>query len=717
MRQVLIDNRGRVDLVEVPTPMAQSGYVLVRTAYSLISSGTEIATLQHQSQGLIQTALERPELVKNLAQQVRAVGLSATFDTVTGKLKQLNPIGYSLAGRVIETGSDVDEFAEGHAVACSGAEYAHHAEVVCVPRRLVARVPKGVSLQAAAFGGLGAIALQGVRRSQVAIGETIVVIGLGLIGQLTGLLLNASGCRVIGVEPQPERAELAKRLGMPYVLSPDTSDPVAAVKELTQGLGADAVLVCAATTSSRPVNQAFAIARERGRVVVVGDVGLELQRDEFYRKELDLFLSRSLGPGRYDPVYEEQGVDYPPAYVRWTEQRNMKAFLQLLAEARVNVEPLISAEFDVDDAAQAYEHLQASNNTLAILLRYETSATEQPPSTDLRRSVQLRPSEPVLMSQMAVGLIGAGAFARSVHLPNLKRSREFAVRAVASRKGVDARNAGQRVGAAYVTTDANEIFADPKIEVVWITTPHDSHAELAIRALEAGKHVFVEKPLALTLEDCCKVREAVARSGCLLTVGFNRRFAPASQLAREHFIEVSSSKQILYRVRADVLPDGHWLDDPQRGGGRLLGECVHFFDWMAWFLDEEPQRVWASRSPEDEESLTAVLQFEGGSVGTLIYTCAGAPVTPKERIEILGGGRTAIVDNFQSVELYQEDKRVCRRRANGKGYSEQLQAFARALRGKASLRVTVDDGIQAIACALTAEAALREGVPQKIRLQ
>jgi predicted dehydrogenase/threonine dehydrogenase-like Zn-dependent dehydrogenase len=708
MRQVVITGRGRVDVADIPAPLVRPGTVLVRAAYSVISAGTELEAWRHRSAGLIRRALARPDAIRRITRQAAAGGVAAALDLVVGSTLDLEPLGYSLAGSVIEVGHGVDDLAVGDRVAASGAEHAYHAEVVCVPRHLLATVPSRLSLRAAAFAGVGAIALQAVRRSQAAIGETVVVVGLGLVGQLTCLLLQATGCRVIGIEPQTPRAQRAGQLGVSCVLDPNRGDPVGAVHGWTRGLGADAAIICAATPSSEPVNQAVALCRERGRVVVVGNVGLELRRDELYRKELDVQMSRSLGPGRYDPRYEEGGIDYPAAYVRWTEQRNLAAFLDLSVRGQVDVEPLISTECDVSEAASAYGLLRDTPDAVAVLLRYDGSEQRADPP---HRIVQVQPAPAPAAGQIRVGLIGPGRFARAVLLPRLKRHRQFVVRSVASRQGSTAWNAGRRAGAVYATTDPAEILTDPAIDVVWIATPHDIHAELAVQALCAGKHVFVEKPLALTLEDCWRVVRAASSASRHLAVGFNRRYAPASGLVRGHFAGVADPKHVLYRVRADLLAPGHWLDDPRRGGGRLLGEGCHAFDWMAWFLAEEPVRLWAASTGAADDSVVTV-EFSAGSVGTLLYARGGAPGLPKERIEVFGGYRAAVIDDFRAVMLGHRDGTCRWRRAPGKGFDEQLAAFGDLLRGADAPAVTAYDGLRATACALTALRALRAGTPQ-----
>ena len=700
-------------MVEVPAPAVSPGYALIRSAYSLISSGTELATIDHQAASPLKRALARPETIRSLAKEALRDGLNATRERVADRLSSWIPVGYSVAGTVLEVGPGVEGLLPGDRVAASGAEHAHHAELVAVPARLVVSVPAEVDLPSAAFAPVGAIALQAVRRSGATLGEMVVVIGLGLVGLLVCQLLRASGCRVLGLDPNINRCKLAEQVGCTATASSESL-----LREinsrLSGGLGADAVIVSATTPSDTPVNDAFELAREKGRVVVVGDVGMGLDRRQFYRKELDLLMSRSMGPGRYDPQYEVGGVDYPPAYVRWTEARNIEACLALMAEGQLVPGHLVSGQFALEEAASAYSHLSEGGEGVASLLRYrETDDGEHPPGAPVTRRVAVGPDTP-LSGRIGVGLIGAGNFARHVHLPLLKRSRQFALRGVAGRRGPSVHHAAQQFGAAYASTDVRDILSDPEVAVVWITTPHDSHASLAAGALEAGKHVFVEKPVALTMDDCMSVRQAVRRSGRLLTVGFNRRFAPASSLVREHFSSARGPKNILYRVRAGHVPDGNWLNDTDVGGGRLLGECVHFFDWMAWLLGEEPQQVQAVRTQDEDDSVTAVVRFSGSSVGTLIYTGSGASSMPKERIEVLGGDLTAIVDDFQAVELRSGSGRRRRKSAKGKGYVEQMHAFVRALQGDKPLAVSVEDGIRATACALAAEAALREDKPQRV---
>ncbi|MBM3948384.1 MAG: zinc-binding dehydrogenase [SAR202 cluster bacterium] len=712
MKQVLLDGRGQVQVVEVPAPKPERGQVLVSTAYSLISSGTELATLQHQSSGLLKRAMEKPGLAKDLAKRVVMEGPLATKDAVEERLSRWNPIGYSLAGTVMDVGEGVEGLRVTDRVACSGAGHAHHAEVVAVPFRLAVPIPERVAFREAAFAPVAAIAMQAVRRSNAAIGETVVVIGLGLVGLLACQLLRKAGCRVIGYDLDPARCELGVGLGCEATAEEEARlDEL--VKQHTSGFGADAVLICAASVSNAPVNLGVALARERGRAVVVGNVGMELDREAMYRKEIDLVMSRSLGPGRYDRRYEVEGHDYPAAYVRWTEARNMEACLGLMEKGGLDIASLVSFEATVENAVEAYAKLSGDGKPVAVLLRYEKNLSGTP-STPPVRKVPVKAPGP-LAGRIGAGLIGPGNFARAVHLPALKSSREFVLIGVAARQGHAADHTARHYGASYGTTDPSELFGDQKVQAVWITSTHESHARLTLQALRAGKNVFVEKPLALTLEDCHQVVGAAHQSGHVVMVGFNRRFAPASRVASRHFAGVASPKQILYRVRADASPSGHWLDDPARGGGRLLGEGVHFFDWMAWFLKEEPVRVTATSSSGEDNS-TVVVEFSGGSVGTLAYTTAGSEALPKERIEVFGGGKSAVVDNFGRVLLGGERGAHKVVQAKGKGYVEQMTAFAAALRGKPFEGPTAQDGLRATACALAALAALRERGPQQVVL-
>lgn len=710
MKQVLVDTKGIVRVQEVPAPVGRPGWVLVRTTYSLISSGTETATIRHQSSSLISRAVARPAFAGDVAKKAMAEGVSSAIDSVQERLTRTHPLGYSLSGVVEEIGEGVDGLSGGDLVACSGAEYAHHAEFVSVPRRLVARIPDGVDLRDAAFSPVAAIAMQAVRRSGAGLGETVVVVGLGLVGLLTCQLLKRAGCTVIGFDPNASRSRAALASGA-TVATESEDAALVAVSKITNGLGADAVVICAASASTGPINLAIALCRERGRVVVLGDVGLGADRQQFYRKELDLVMSRSLGPGRHDSTYEVDGVDYPPAYVRWTEGRNLASCLALMAAGDLDIEALEPVDVSLDDAHAAYQRLTGDDPALAVLLRHGEERIERPAAQD--RRIDVKPATPVRPGATGVAVIGAGEFARAVVLPALSKGREFDLRAVASLRGHSATHAANSFGAGYATTDATQVFADDSVAAVWITTTHESHADLAVEALEAGKHVFVEKPLALTVADAQRVVQAAAKDR-LLMVGFNRRFAPASRTVAGLVRESVRPAQVTYRVRGGSLPDSHWLDNLARGGGRLLGEAVHFLDWMAWLLDSDPARVHAMGSEASGHSVQVQTEFVDGSLGTLIYSTVGASSTPKERVEVMSGGITAVINDFQSVTVIKNSSRPKTTRSPGKGHSEQLAAFAAALKSGERTAPEARDGARATAWALAARESMKNRVPKEL---
>jgi predicted dehydrogenase len=707
MKQVLLDTKGNVRVAQVPAALGRPGWVLVRTAYSLISSGTEAATIKHQSSSLASRVAARPALARDLAKKVVTDGVGSAVGSVAERLSRTHPIGYSLSGVVQEVGQGVEGLAPGDAVVCSGAEYAHHAELVSVPRQMVVPIPAGVDQKAAAFAPVAAIAMQAVRRSGAGLGETVAVIGLGLVGLLTCQLLRAAGCMVIGIDPNPARAKAALASGASKSVR-EYAAASEAVEKATGGLGADAVVICAATDSDEPINLAAALCRERGRVVVVGDVGLGADREQFYRKELDLVMSRSLGPGRYDPNYEVDGVDYPPAYVRWTEQRNIAACLALMADGELTVEPLSPVEMALDDAPAAYERLGEDSEAAAVVLRHGDGG-KAAPLTGGDRRLDVNAAKRLGEGTIGAAVIGAGEFARAVILPALGKARDIDLRAVASLHGHTATHSAERFGAGYATTDPEQIFSDDAVQAVWITTPHESHAGLAVRALEAGKHVFLEKPVALTVSDAQRVVRAAA-SDQILTVGFNRRFAPGSSVVAKH-TRGSGPMQVSYRVRGDSLPEGHWLDDPALGGGRLLGEAVHFLDWMAWLIGAEPKRVHATGSPEQAQVHT---EFADGSLGALAYTTSGASGTPKERVEVLAGDVTAVINDFNSVTLVDGASRAKTVRAQGKGHAEQLAAFSKSLRTGVRTGPDATDGARATIWAIAALESIRTRQPQDL---
>ena len=667
-------------MVDAPLPSLKPGWILVANRASLISAGTERTKVELGAKNLAQKARARPDLLKKVVDRARSEGIGSALSAARERLDALSPLGYSSAGTVIRVGAGVEGIAPGDRVACGGGGFATHAEVIAVPRNLIAAVPDGVPFESAAYATVGAIALHGVRRAEAQLGERVGVIGLGLVGQLAVRILAAGGCTLIGVDLDPNAVELAASGGA-RAFERDRDGLQSSVLEATGGLGLDSVLVCAAATSSDPVRLASELARDRGRVVIVGDVPIEADRALFYEKELELRLSRSYGPGRYDRDYEERGRDLPPAYVRWTEQRNMQAFLDLVASGAVDPSPLTTHRFPVEQAERAYALLtddRGEERPFGILLEY---AYEERPAAPTPHSARRSGA-----GTARIGLIGAGSFARATLLPAL-RDAGAELAAVASGGGLTATDVATRFGFERAGDSADEILADDSIDAVVIATRHASHAQLTASALRTGKAVFVEKPLAIDRDGLAEVEEALAPDS-LLMVGFNRRFAPlAVQLRNE--LEAVASPTLLARVNAGPLPADHWAHDPEDGGGRLIGEGCHFVDLLSYLSGGPTVVVHALAVPhpqrplECSDEVVATLRFGNGGVGTLVYTGGGDPRLPKERIEAFGGGLAAVLDDFRRLELSRGGKRRVTKQRQDKGHKAELARFLAAVRGEA----------------------------------
>jgi predicted dehydrogenase/threonine dehydrogenase-like Zn-dependent dehydrogenase len=695
---------GEVRVVEVPEPVVRRGAVLVRTSHSLISAGTESAGIGSggRRENLVLKAIRNPALVKKVVDRVASHGLQATAELVKTRIATEMPSGYSCAGVVIDVGEGVGDIRKGDRVACAGAGHANHAGVNVVPRNLVARIPDGVSFEEAAFGTLGAIALQGVRRAEPGLGDRVAVLGLGLLGQITIQMLKAAGAVVIGVDVRPDRVARAQALGLGSGFTVSEREFAAGVLERTGGQGADAVIVTAAGGDVGLLNKAFEACRRKGRVVLVGDVPIRIQRDKIYKKEIDFLISTSYGPGRYDPSYEEQGHDYPFGYVRWTEGRNLEDVLRQIATGALRVKPLIDATHGVEDASAAYLSLASENRPIGILLDYHLDPAAVAPRavsyTPIRRA-----ASPAKAGTFGLGVVGYGSYFRSMLLPLLKAHPGFSLAAACARSGLTVRPAVESDGFAKGTTDYRELVADPSVHVVYVATRHDLHYAVARAAVEAGKAVFVEKPMTTSVADARELAEAVGRRGTLLTVGFNRRFSPHAARLAELLRPIAGPKSLLYRVNAGALPPEHWLLDPIEGGGRLLGEGVHFFDMLRFLAGAEPVRV-VSAAPRGRarDEASVAIEFADGSTGSLVYTGAGASGLGKERLEVFAGGAGFVLDDYKSLEVHGLAKDGWKTRTIEKGQKEQLDNFYKALRGEASLGVTVEDGLQATWCALEA---------------
>jgi predicted dehydrogenase/threonine dehydrogenase-like Zn-dependent dehydrogenase len=684
MKQVIQNLRsGTLELLDVPCPRASAGQLLIQTRSSVISAGTERMLVEFGRAGLVAKARQQPERVHQVVDRIKTDGLMPTLEAVFTKLDEPMPLGYCNAGVVVETGTGVSRFSDGQRIVSNGP----HAEMVQRPENLCAAIPDKVSDDHAAFAILGAIGLQGIRLVQPQIGENVAVFGLGLIGLLAAQMLAAAGCRVLAIDPDSRRLELARQLGATVVDLGSGADPVAAGMSFSAGQGVDAVLITASAKEDQIVSQAAQMSRKRGRIVLVGTVNLELHRAEFYEKELMFQVSCSYGPGRYDAQYEDKGLDYPYAFVRWTEQRNIEAVLQMMASGRLNVEPLITKRLPSERAAEAYDLLLQDRNQLGIVLQYPQG---EPPQTQVIPLVHADSSRAAPASAAAgavrVGVIGAGNFASRVLLPALTRT-PAQICTIASASGVSAAHAARKFKIGACASDARAILDDPNINTVVIATRHDSHARLAAAALRAGKHVFVEKPLAIDRQGLDEVRAAYeASSGLQLAVGFNRRFSPHGQKMKELLASRSGPASIVTIINAGFLPADHWLRDPEVGGGRIIGEGCHWIDLMAFILGQPIVSVTAEsvgdKSCSGDDSAAVTLRFADGSLGTLHYLAKGQRAFPKERITVFCDGRVLELDNFRVLRgwgwPYFRQMRLWRQ---DKGHRTEMAAIVAAVAG------------------------------------
>jgi len=652
MKQVLQNLKdGTTALTDVPCPRASRGQLLIRTTRTLVSAGTERMLVDFGKAGFIDKARQQPDKVRMVLDKVRTDGLMPTIEAVRNKLDQPLPMGYCNTGEVVEVGAGVSGFAVGDRVASNG----KHAEMVAVPVNLCAKVPDSVDDESAAFTVLGAIALQGIRLVQPTLGETVVVTGLGLIGLVTVQLLKAHGCRVLGLDFDADKLALARRFGAEVVNLKSGADPVAAAMDYTRGRGADAVIITASTKSNDPVHQAAQMSRKRGRIVLVGVVGLELSRADFFEKELTFQVSCSYGPGRYDSNYEDKGQDYPVGFVRWTEQRNFEAVLDMMAERRLDLAPLISHRFNIEQATAAYEVVGGSEPSLGILLNFGGATprdAELPAGAPLSRTVALPTSSPAEPRAGAarISVIGAGNYAGAVLIPAFKAAGARLMR-IASNGGASSVHLGRKFGFAEATTDTESLLADSNVDAVVVSTRHDTHADYVLRGLAAGKHVFVEKPLALKLDDLARIEAAAqARPELRLMVGFNRRFAPQVVKIKQLLAGTPGAKTFVMTVNAGAIPAQHWTQDPAIGGGRLVGEGCHFIDLLRFLASASIESFQVARmAAATPDTASVVLRFSDGSMGTVLYLANGSKAFPKERLEVFAAGRVLQLDNFRRL--------------------------------------------------------------------
>ncbi|PZP55567.1 MAG: oxidoreductase [Micavibrio aeruginosavorus] len=703
---------GDMAVEDVPPPSLKADGVLVTNIASLVSAGTEKAVIELAKMNPLQKAKARPDLVKKVLSKAGQDGLLATARIVMNLVSAPLPLGYSCAGIVSQVGSRVSDVAPGQRVACAGLNYANHAEMVYIPRNLMVPIPDNVSYEEAAFVTVGSIALHGVRQAQLTLGETVVVIGMGLVGQIAAQICSASGCKVFCIDLDPSKIELAKSLGADDGMAgSDTAALKAAVMNFTGNHGADAVLITAGTKSSGPIELAPELSRDRARVVAIGDVGHNVPRRSYYEKEIDLRQSRSYGPGRYDPDYEERGHDYPLGYVRWTENRNMEAFLDLIAAGRVKVKPLLTHRFEIEAAQEAYDLLlgETKEPYIGIILDYDAEK-DQETSVTLKT---VTPSPQKKGGQISIGVIGAGQFAQGVLLPALKNVKGASFHSFATGSGFTSLNVARKYKAEICTSDYREMLADAKVDAVLIATRHDTHAEIVSAALKAGKHCFVEKPLAMDAAGLQSVIEAQKSTGNMVLTGFNRRFSP---LAKRLKNEMAGAKLVMqYRINAGFIPGSHWHQDIENGGGRIVGEVCHFIDTMQYICGSDPVSVFAEsvndgNSPADPDNIIITFTFSDGSIGTIAYVASGDSGFPKERIEVFGGGRVGVIDNWRTLLVQGNGRKVkqrCWLQAE-KGHRQEMVAFIDAVRSGQS-PISFESQILTTQTTFAIQESLREG--------
>lgn len=717
MKQVVQNFKtGELSVQDVPPPAVRPGGVLVRTVRSLISAGTERGTVSVGQSSLVGKARQRPDLVKQVIDNVRREGIAATMQKVRTRLESLKPLGYSASGVVVGVGDGVTDVRIGDRVACAGATYANHAELIFVPRNLCAAIPDGVSFDDAAYSTLGAIALQGVRQADVRLGESVAVIGLGLIGQLTVQLLRASGCRVVGIDLDPVAVERAKASHADLALL-RSDDVERAVDAFTNGNGADAVIITASAKSTDPIELAGLIARDRAVVVVVGAVPVDVPRSPYFEKELDVRMSRSYGPGRYDVNYEEKGHDYPIGYVRWTEGRNLSAFLDLIASGRLDMRPLTTHSFPLDDAVKAYDVVlgKEGENPCGILLTYSGE-----PALDERVDYK-KALVNAVAGRIGVAFVGAGNFATASLIPPLKRNASVDLTGVVTSSGLSAKGVADKFGFSFAASGIDRVLDDPATTCVFVATRHNLHHSLAARALDAGRAVFVEKPLALDRDGLLEAVDAARRSGKQLLVGFNRRFAPLARQIKDKLGNRVGPAVVHYRVNAGFVPRTHWTQDAVEGGGRIIGEGCHFIDFIQYMTDAVPVVVHATsvRSGNDREtdadSATITLTMSDGSMGSILYVALGDKRFPKERCELFADGAVAMLDDYKAgliVRNGREEK--LKAGAQDKGHATEVAAFIDAVRSGGPSPIALDSLIATTLASFAAVESLATGGPVDI---
>ena len=677
---------GKIRILEVATPLLGKGMILAKNHYSLISPGTEGSIVGAARKSLIGKAKERPEQAKQVIEAVKTLGPIQAYKLVQKKIGAYSPLGYSSSGKIIDMTQDAIGFAVGDLVACGGAGYANHAEIVAVPKNLCIKLPPGSDLKKAAYVTLGAIALQGVRQAELRIGETCAVIGLGLIGQLTCLLLRAGGVRVLGVYIDQKMVEIARTHCADLAFQREDFALETKISYFTEGIGVDAVIITAATKSPDPINFAGKIARKKGKIVIVGSVATGFDREPYYRKELEIKMSCSYGPGRYDNSYEEKGIDYPVGYIRWTENRNMKAFHELVHSGKLNIDYLTTHIYDLERAGEAYELiLQRREPILGILIKYKDVDEKE-----IAKKVEIGKRSP--SQKVCIGFIGAGSYAMNHLLPNLRKNGDAHLKGVLDLSGPVSRRVAEKFGFEFCTSNENDIFDNDEIKTVFIATRHNSHAEYVIKSLHAGKCAYVEKPLCIKESELEQIKETYLsqvekQSLPFLVVGFNRRFSQLTEILKKHL--GSGPMAMIYRINSGYIPSDSWIQDNDTGGGRIIGEVCHFIDYLIFLNGSLPDYVSATSMTDPrntEDTININLKFKNGSIGTISYFSNGSKSLFKEYIEVYKGGITGIIKDFKKLELYGNGKILKKKVfAQDKGQKKMIRLLINAIKnGKSS---------------------------------
>jgi predicted dehydrogenase/threonine dehydrogenase-like Zn-dependent dehydrogenase len=685
MKQVFA-KKGKIELEEVTTPNCGDEEIKVRVHYSVISVGTELNTVRKLKQPLYKTALEKKDLTKKILKKAQKEGYIKTYKYAKSMINNWWPLGYSCSGEVIEVGNNVDNFSVGDYVACGGQDYASHAEIVCVPQNLVVKISKDseIDLREAAHTTIGAIAIQGVRRLKVTFGEKIVVYGLGLIGQIVSQVLEAAGCEVIGIDIDEKRASRAK------VSTYFTNNVTNSVLDYTNNIGADGVIITAASSSEEIINNAMNMCRKKGRVVLLGNVPMNINREAMYKKELDFFISTSYGPGRYDQNYEEKSNDYPIAYVRWTENRNMQEFIRLLKEKKVVINPIIDQEYSINEAEMVYNKLfEREISPLSVIFNYPASTKSENENncTELKKIIIKENEVSRIPGKINVALIGVGNFAKGTHLPNVKKIKEFNLKAIVTKNPGSAKNIAINAGAEYFTNDYQQVLNDPSIDLVIVSTRHKTHAQITGDALSKGKHVLVEKPMGLNLRECQEIITKINENPSLVySVGFNRNYAPLTQKIVSFLQNRKYPLMINFRVNTKPTTMEDWVNDPEEGGGRIIGEMCHMFSFFNYIINSKVKDVKAFRIDSsgkvlDNNNITVIIKYEDGSIANLVYTDYANDSLSKERVEIFGGGNALVLNDFDQLQINGNKTK----QKQDKGHFQELVELSKKLKGEKSV--------------------------------